>query len=428
MQNNTSFTQKQQERSDKIMTYILALYLLFGIGISYKYDTWFIGLTVGPLNILAIYLSKKLLPQSKLYQYIISASISIFMAQFIYQMHGMFEMHFFAFIGSAVLITYRNWKLQIPLTILVVSHHASFALIQYNNGFESVYFTQLDHMSLETFIFHVALAALMIGICGFWSYRFAWENKQLLALTTTIEEQEKNQKLIQSAKGTVLYLDKANNESNESVNKLREKFSLAAASMEEISATVEEMTAIIELNTKNALKAASLTETTQENVENSNKIVQSTIAIMHDILNKIKVIEEISRQTNLLALNAAVEAARAGDAGRGFAVVASEVRKLAERSNEAAVEINSLSEKSIKITQSLESSFQTILPNFASLREIVQHVAQTTTEQRNGTNQINIAINVLNDQSQSNLIDLEVIKKIASNILSKSRDLKSIVN
>src|SRR3982751_2068953 len=62
----------------------------------------------------------------------------IFMAQYIYQMHGLFEMHFFAFIGSAILITYQNWKLQIPMLLVVVIHHLAFGYLQ-NSGIENIY-------------------------------------------------------------------------------------------------------------------------------------------------------------------------------------------------------------------------------------------------------------------------------------------------
>ncbi len=98
-----------------------------------------------------------------------SAGVGLFMAQFIYQMHGMFEMHFFAFIGSILLITYQNWWLQIPLVLVVLLHHATFGYLQYLGNTE-VYFTELEHMPLETFVIHVALAAVIFFLCGLWSH------------------------------------------------------------------------------------------------------------------------------------------------------------------------------------------------------------------------------------------------------------------
>ena len=92
------------------------------------------------------------------------------MAQYIYQMHGLFEMHFFAFIGSAILITYQNWKLQIPMLLVVIVHHVAFGYLQ-NSGVENVYFTQLDYFELQSFIIHFVLAAIIFFICGLWGYQ-----------------------------------------------------------------------------------------------------------------------------------------------------------------------------------------------------------------------------------------------------------------
>src|SRR5204863_9617848 len=117
----------------------------------------------------AYYSSKYFLPESNQYQYVLSAVYGIFMGQFIYQMHGMFEMHFFAFIGSAILITYQDWKLQIPLAIVVVVHHATFGYLQYI-GYSGIYFTQLEYMTLQTFIIHGILATIIFGLCGLWAY------------------------------------------------------------------------------------------------------------------------------------------------------------------------------------------------------------------------------------------------------------------
>jgi hypothetical protein len=85
---------------------------------------------VGTLNLLAYYSAKFFLKNSKFYQYVLAVVLAIFMAQYIYQMHGLFEMHFTVFIASTILIIYQNWKLQIPLTLLVVLHHGALAYMQ----------------------------------------------------------------------------------------------------------------------------------------------------------------------------------------------------------------------------------------------------------------------------------------------------------
>src|SRR5690348_12880165 len=92
-------------RSDRLMNFFLPLYFITGIGLTGFYGTWLIAVGVGGISLIGYYSVKLFLPDSLLYQYVLSTIFGIFMAQFIYQMHGLFEMHFFAFIGSALLIT-----------------------------------------------------------------------------------------------------------------------------------------------------------------------------------------------------------------------------------------------------------------------------------------------------------------------------------
>ncbi|MBX2961161.1 MAG: GAF domain-containing protein [Cyclobacteriaceae bacterium] len=158
-----------KKKSDGIMNIALAAYFIFGIFLSFFYDTYLVAFGVGGLSLVAYFLTKTILPKSNLYQYILGAVLAVFAAQFIYQMHGLFEMHFFVFVGSTLLITYQNWRLQLPLIILVVVHHASFAYLQYL-GNKEIYFTQLEYMDLQTFMFHGALAAVIVAICGYWAY------------------------------------------------------------------------------------------------------------------------------------------------------------------------------------------------------------------------------------------------------------------
>lgn len=116
-----------------------------------------------------------------------------------------------------------------------------------------------------------------------------------------------------------------------------------ASSIQQLSATMTEVTGQINANAENAALASSISSETMEEVTNGNGYMKEMTSAMEDIaaasgkISKIiKTIDDIAFQTNILALNAAVEAARAGEAGKGFAVVADEVRNLAQKSAEAA--------------------------------------------------------------------------------------------
>ncbi|MGC3947555.1 MAG: hypothetical protein QM762_24135 [Chryseolinea sp.] len=148
---------------------MLDVMFLFGIFIAFFYETWMLAFVVGGLCLVSYYATKKLLPESDLYQYVLSSVSAIFAAQFIYQMHGMAEMHFWVFISSTILIIYQNWKLQLPLIIIVIIHHGTFAYLQYS-GYDGIYFTQLDYMDLTAFFFHGVLAACVCAVSAYWSY------------------------------------------------------------------------------------------------------------------------------------------------------------------------------------------------------------------------------------------------------------------
>jgi two-component system sensor histidine kinase/response regulator len=204
-----AFKFEVKKRSDRLMNYFLIGFFFVGLALAFFYDTWLIAIGVGGLSLLAYYSVKIALPGSNLYQYVLSAVLGIFMAQFIYQMHGLFEMHFFAFIGSAILITYQKWKLQIPLTVVVVIHHASLGYFQ-DIGFSNVYFTQLDYFTLQTFIIHVLLAALVFFICGLWAYQLKKYNEMHILQTIKMSELLKEAELSIYRKKSAEALEKQN--------------------------------------------------------------------------------------------------------------------------------------------------------------------------------------------------------------------------
>jgi methyl-accepting chemotaxis protein len=178
-------------KSDGLLAYVLIAYFAFGIFLAFFYDTWFIALSIGGVCLVAYFVCRFLLPESTLSQYVMSIVFAVFTAQFIYQMHGLFEMHFFFFVGSALLITYRNWKLILPLFIVTVIHHSWFAWLQYS-GVDGIYFTQLDYMSLQAFLFHAGLTAVIMGICAFWCYDLGRSVLQDAQKTLMLERQVAN--------------------------------------------------------------------------------------------------------------------------------------------------------------------------------------------------------------------------------------------
>jgi methyl-accepting chemotaxis protein len=148
---------------------------------------------------------------------------------------------------------------------------------------------------------------------------------------------------------------------------------------------------------------------------------------MKEIANKISIIEEIARQTNLLALNAAIEAARAGEHGKGFAVVATEVRKLAERSQIAAGEINKLSAASVDVAEKAGEMLTRIVPDIQKTAELISEINAASNEQNAGAEQINKAIQQLDKVIQQNAAATEEMASTSEELSSQAEQLMDVL-
>ncbi|WP_168797756.1 methyl-accepting chemotaxis protein [Aliishimia ponticola] len=205
------------------------------------------------------------------------------------------------------------------------------------------------------------------------------------------------------------------------VHDLSHRTERQAATLEETATAVEELTASVTSAASGAQNAADIASAARNRAKESGQVVGQAVSAMHaietssnEISKIISVIDDIAFQTNLLALNAGVEAARAGEAGRGFAVVASEVRALAQRSLEAAGEINTLITSSgdqvkqgVSLVADAGTALDQIVNSVAEISDVVNNIATSAAEQSSGIGEINTAMSQLDETTQRNAAMVE---------------------
>lgn len=225
-------------------------------------------------------------------------------------------------------------------------------------------------------------------------------------------------------------------------NELSSRTEQQASALAETASAMEQLNSTVKQNAENSQQASQEAANASQTATRGGESVQQVVSTMND-LNKsskeiasiISTIDAIAFQTNILALNASVEAARAGEHGRGFAVVASEVRNLAQRSADAAREINDLISSNLeRVSHGNErageasKATEEIIAAIGRVTEIMREISHASAEQSAGVQEVGQAITEMDQVTQQNAGLVHESANASNNLRQNAQQLLSAMS
>lgn len=453
-------------RSDKLILFILVAMQLFSFALASWYDTWKLAFFAGlPLLLIPAYLVY-IFPGQLMTRLLNGIALMSYCALHIQQAMGMTELHFGIFAFLAFLLIYADWRVILTAATTVAIHHASFGYMQ-ELGFGVICFTKPSLGILIVHASYVVVEAAVLSYISVQIHKDRIQEIELMNYTKELGGQNENINLrslqknpvSDSGKSLAYVIDTLGNsvsqvkqgvdaiihasrEMADGNADLSRRTETQANSLDETASTMERLTETVRQNTANAIEANNLVMNASGIARKGGEVVSEVVQTMgsikessKQIVDIIGVIDGIAFQTNILALNAAVEAARAGEQGRGFAVVASEVRSLAQRSANAAKEIKELIGNSTqkvdqgsKLVDEAGRTMEKIVASVKQVADIMANIATASEQQNAGIEQINLAVNNIDDMTQQNAALVEQAAAASDSLMQQARYLQEIVS
>ncbi len=213
-----------------------------------------------------------------------------------------------------------------------------------------------------------------------------------------------------------------------SISKVSDGAQTQSATVEQISVSVENISDIIKDNTDKALVTRDNSLQISDDIQTVTDASVNALSCMQNVIEKAKIINEITHKTDILAVNAAVAASRAGEHGKTFAVVAEEIRKLSERCQKASQEINNSSAETLKITERSARLIEHISPRIQENAQKVAEISESCTDQLQKTLQIKQAIEQLVDITVMNSQSAEQLDIFFKNLTDKLKSLNICID
>ncbi len=239
---------------------------------------------------------------------------------------------------------------------------------------------------------------------------------------------DKNSSLISQVNISSSQVGTASKQLSSIAQQISHKANEQAATTEEIASSMEQMLAMINSNTENAELTEKISSKSAKGMNQGNTIFLKTLQSVTEISEKITIISEIANKTDILSINASIEAASAGESGKGFSVIASEIRKLADKTKKASIDIENLSKIGKNYSQITSKLFEKLIPEIVKSADHVNDIVSSGKEQQSGVENINTSIQQLTEITNQNSASAEEMSASAEELSSQAGLLKELIS